>query len=802
MRMKSKKVFAVVSVFILAITLMLPFYVPTVSAQAMPEFPEYIHLHMMGPQPPIEEPYVCSQWHELYPNFSRQYHLENLIDSGWPSPNGVADVCEQIALREKGEECGRPLKWKWYHVEWITVTIKVEYKAEIMYLEFNGTKEDWLIAGQFTPVFTLWHEVWPVFSNKYQIVGWIDTGLSLVLDASDWILLVDLDTGLEREWHVDEVCCDMVVSLNPPRCAITSHGTFFYVSPNLTNIVEPVCIDFPIEIWVENAPESYAWEIKLSWDNTVLAITSITEGPWLAGAGPTVFTATPLAAAQAQGWLGAGCTLRGIVSPGASGDGLLCTITFHVMAPGRSKLDLYDTFLGGMPMGWDRKDYPNNDGFFCEITSTTCLHDVAIIDVTHNATGPVTPGDLVGIDVTVVNQGEHPQHMVVKVYADSQDVYDPEDPDIVLIDEIVIGHYDCLELIPGATQTLHFVWDTTGVPSDAWTISAEVIKTDAPDDDPNDNLFIDCTVHVKCDHDLRIQKIIIWAPKPPRVVEGGTVTIYVYVENQGQNTEGPFNVRAFADLEAPYKDEILIDEQTVLSLDSQETTILTFHWDTTCLPGGTYTISADVDIVPLECETCDNNLTDGTVEVMVYDLVAVRFEVMTRVVRYGSRVVVRFAIKNEGTEDVSAVIVRIYANMCCSYYCAKYGKLPKNDSIYYDYPAGYLSDGETKEYCIIWPTQGFVIAPELFPGLYNMSIYVIAVRGEKYIYNNYYPRLCPPAPVSPTYEKLLVVSACDLNGDCRVDIGDVGIAKRCYSSAYPFTCPNWEPPNPCECEDP
>lgn len=67
---------------------------------------------------PIKEP-VCTQWHELYPDYCRRYHLTDWEDTGPDNP-GELGVSDQIQLTDK--ETGEAA---WYHVDDICTDIVV-----------------------------------------------------------------------------------------------------------------------------------------------------------------------------------------------------------------------------------------------------------------------------------------------------------------------------------------------------------------------------------------------------------------------------------------------------------------------------------------------------------------------------------------------------------------------------------------------------------------------------------------------------------------------------------------------------
>ena len=92
------------------------------------------------------------------------------------------------------------------------------------------------------------------------------------------------------------------------------------------------------------------------------------------------------------------------------------------------------------------------------------------------------------------------------------------------------------------------------------------------------------------------------------VGQGFSASINVTVANQGGYTE-TFNVTAYANVTA-------IQTET-LTLTSQNSTTLTFTWNTTGFAKGNYSISVYAWPVPGETNTTDNNFTVGMVTVTV-----------------------------------------------------------------------------------------------------------------------------------------------------------------------------------------
>ena len=129
--------------------------------------------------------------------------------------------------------------------------------------------------------------------------------------------------------------------------------------------------------------------------------------------------------------------------------------------------------------------------------------------------------------------------------------------------------------------------------------------------------------------------VVVVDVSPSRTVVGQDlpVTINVTVENECFFSE-TVNVTVYADVVAPFGDEIIIGEQTNIHLAVGEIQSIQFQWDTIGLSKGNYTISAVASPVPDEIDIANNMCTavvtiaivgdivpDGIVD--IFDLVAV-----------------------------------------------------------------------------------------------------------------------------------------------------------------------------------
>jgi len=112
-------------------------------------------------------------------------------------------------------------------------------------------------------------------------------------------------------------------------------------------------------------------------------------------------------------------------------------------------------------------------------------------------------------------------------------------------------------------------------------------------------------------HDVAV---VSTTPYKTAIARGFPLSVTVTLENQGDYTE-KFNVTAY------YNRTAIINPNgknyTTITVTSENYTIITFTWNTTGVPYGNYTISANATTVSGETYTADNTFEDGWVAVSV-----------------------------------------------------------------------------------------------------------------------------------------------------------------------------------------
>ncbi len=114
-------------------------------------------------------------------------------------------------------------------------------------------------------------------------------------------------------------------------------------------------------------------------------------------------------------------------------------------------------------------------------------------------------------------------------------------------------------------------------------------------------------MHTWSEHDIEIQNV---TPSTNEISPGEIVDITVTVMNRANTSVSEtFTVTAKYNL-------TVIETQPVTDLAQGAIQTLTFHWNTTGVEDGNYTISAEASIVPDEINTDNNTFIDGTIKVV------------------------------------------------------------------------------------------------------------------------------------------------------------------------------------------
>lgn len=220
------------------------------------------------------------------------------------------------------------------------------------------------------------------------------------------------------------------------------------------------------------------------------------------------------------------------------------------------------------------------------------VHDVAVVDMEVSDVS-VYEGEVVEVYVTVENKGTETESFNVTLYYDSH----------------VMGLIFVENLGAGKSRVLTFTWNTVGILEGNYTLKAEASQVEGETNTAN-NIYVDGIIEIKAApptlvHDIAVVHIDV---SPTTVEKGGIVNIKVRVRNEGDFSES-FNLTVFYD-------GFVIETRRVTGLSPGQETTLSFFWNTSDVDVGTYTVKAEASAVAGESDLSDNEMVDGTVEIV------------------------------------------------------------------------------------------------------------------------------------------------------------------------------------------
>jgi len=285
----------------------------------------------------------------------------------------------------------------------------------------------------------------------------------------------------------------ILTSIFVTNTAMSSPGTVIGAHP--LPCTAPVSTSFDLNITVTDVVDLYGWEFNMTFDPTVLNVTGIVEGPFLAdfaASDPWVFSWwLGEIIDNTNGWVSAGCSLYDAFPPtnpdGADGDGVLATVTFNVKSEGSSDLHFVYTLIHLMdPVDLIPVPIPHTaeDGFFSNII------DAAVIDVIP-AADQAYPTWTIPLNITVTVSNNAPTQVNFTVTAYYENVTAAYE----------IGTQNVTNLSGGSQLNLTFSWNVTDVGWGLYTIKANVTLTG--DVNPANDEFVYSNVTIKIPGDIQ-----------------------------------------------------------------------------------------------------------------------------------------------------------------------------------------------------------------------------------------------------------------------------------------------------------
>jgi PKD repeat protein len=159
----------------------------------------------------------------------------------------------------------------------------------------------------------------------------------------------------------------------------------------------------------------------------------------------------------------------------------------------------------------------NNDTYTSNV-EVKYTNDIKLTNV-KLSTKEVTAGETVTINATALNRGAVTKNFTITAYYDD-----------TIIDEKTVTNLD-----PDAEVTKTFSWDTAGVAEGVYQISAKATEVEG-EEAPNDNEFVDGTVHVKASGSQDLGILTIFAIV---VVVAGVLGAGVFLYLRRRNASPP-----------------------------------------------------------------------------------------------------------------------------------------------------------------------------------------------------------------------------------------------------------------------
>ena len=426
---------------------------------------------------------IGSWWHELYPEYSKWYNLTSWEDTG--EPFEVPSPGDQIDMTEEESETEI-----WYHIDRITITINVTSDIDPtrwMMLELKTQYFEEMFYYLKHPIDSLWHEVYPDYSNVYSLTVWdpIDPffdNCNGVLDPCDYIVLLNMTSPfpVEEMYHIVDMSYDIILNekiTNPvctdwhelyPECCVNDYHIDDW-EDNGDKLLSP-CDNITMTLIAGVSTDFYhVEEVTLTLNLTVM---DAMIGPFLPG--DRIYVEF----LGGYEWM-----YYAKIDPLFTDWEVVCPADYFEMP---LTIEYWEDDCNGILSYCDNIELLGIEvDIWCHIDEVALdmvvkeqpVHDVAVIDV-FSLYPQVDQGDIDPINVTVENQGD---------FNETVDVY-------AFYDGNLAAPKQTIPLNPGQNVTLTFNWNTTGVPLGSYTISANA--TIPIDDDPLDNYLSDDTQEV------------------------------------------------------------------------------------------------------------------------------------------------------------------------------------------------------------------------------------------------------------------------------------------------------------------
>lgn len=359
-----------------------------------------------------------------------------------------------------------------------------------------------------------------------------------------------------------------------------------HVDPsNITDLGLTPLQNFTIQLKISNVTDLYGFDIRLSWNASVLNYTShIVKIP--VEDYPDGVLHKPVLPVKNEANATTGTYVivySSLTAPSFNGSGTVFEMTFTVIGIGECPLTIYNSDLA------DSKGQPINhtveDGYFSNL-----FYDIAVLNVTPSST-VVFIGETVNITVVVLNNGTtRNENFNVTTYYSN----------------VAIQTKTIPALPPHTEETLTFYWNTSTVSPGDYTISAEATVVPGENSTEN-NRFEDgvITLAIEPIHDIAVTAL---TPLKTLVFKGYCLHVNVTIENQGNFPE-TFNVTLRANNAVINRTQVYLERGTLTTVE--------FAWETTeATEYEDYSLNVTADQVYGENDTNDNTFIHTDVDVV------------------------------------------------------------------------------------------------------------------------------------------------------------------------------------------
>ena len=402
-------------------------------------------------------------------------------------------------------------------------------------------------------------------------------------------------------------------------------STILYIDPSTTYVMPGTT--FTVDIDVSDVVMLYSWQANITFNPSVLTCVNVTEGDFLAQQPEGTFGPPPMIEEGTAlfGWVTIGAHV------GVSGSGTLAHVEFEALAEGESLIEFADighvTLLEAQtslnpPPNFELIEFTPQNGLVISSAAAVVAIDPPTTAADLNASFSINIAILnvfdlyayefrVGFDKNVLTSiyalegsflmnnlgAPHGTHFSYQLFDDyvyvacvtigsGEDVYGASGSGTLAILEFAVEAPGASNLDIYDSLLLDYYGGGAPIPHTAYDGYFETES--APSDV----------------HDVAVTDVYV---SPTSVEAGQYVAVNVTVENQGIYEE-TFDVTVYFNL-IP-----IGPSQTIVSMANGTTLNLAFNWDTTGVPAGTYTISAEASLAA-DTDQDDNFFVDGSVSI-------------------------------------------------------------------------------------------------------------------------------------------------------------------------------------------